>query len=170
VMTVDLTDRAPAPLREGPLWEALVAATAMAGMFPPYERAGHRLVDGLALVPVPTGAAYEAGADVVVSVNLMSRETLPAWPGQPPPSPEEPRKRGARMLETILEVMDLSQLEDSVSHAELADVVVNPRFGPASWRDFHMAELFAAAGREAAREQLPALKALATPQLAGSPI
>jgi NTE family protein len=169
VMTVDLTDRAPSPLREGPLWEALVAATAMAGMFPPYERDGHRLVDGLALVPVPTGAAYEAGADVVVSVNLMPRETLPAWPGQSPPSPEEPRKRGARMLETILEVMDLSQLEDSVSHAELADVVVNPRFGPASWRDFHMAELFAAAGREAAREQLPVLKALATPQLAGSP-
>ena len=66
VMSVDLTDRAPAPIRDGPMWEALLAATALAGMFPPYERAGHRLVDGLALVPVPTGAAYEAGADVAV--------------------------------------------------------------------------------------------------------
>jgi NTE family protein len=169
VMTVDLTERAAAPLREGPLWEALIAATALAGMFPPYERDGHRLVDGLALVPVPTGSVYSEGADVVVSVNLMSRETLPSWPGQSAPPPAEPRKRGSRMLETILEVMDLSQLEDSISHAELADVVVNPRFGPASWRDFHLADLFLAAGREAAQARLPALEALATPQLAGTP-
>ena len=55
-MAVDLTDRVPAPLREGPLWQALMASTALAGMFPPLERDGHRLVDGLALVPVPVGA------------------------------------------------------------------------------------------------------------------
>jgi len=166
-MSVDLTERAPAPLREGKLWEALLAATALAGMFPPHERDGHRLVDGLALVPVPTGSVYEAGADVVVSVNLMPRETLPTWPGQPPPPPKQPKRKGSAMLETILEVMDLSQLEDSNRHAELADVVVNPRFGPASWRDFHLADLFLAAGSEAMREQLPALEPLAKPRSAG---
>jgi NTE family protein len=166
VMSVDLTERAPAPLRQGALWEALLAATALAGMFPPHERDGHRLVDGLALVPVPTGSVYEEGADLVVSVNLMPRETLPAWPGQPPPPPKERKRKGSAMLETILEVMDVSQLEDSNRHAELADVVVNPRFGPSSWRDFHLADLFLAAGREAMREQLPALEALASPQSA----
>jgi NTE family protein len=169
VMSVDLTDRAPAPIREGPIWEALLAATALAGMFPPYERAGHRMVDGLALVPVPTGAAYEDGADVVLSINLMPRETLPAWPGQQPPEAKESKRKGVRMLETILEVMDLSQLEDSVRHAELGDVVLHPRFGPASWRDFHLADLFLAAGREAAERQMPALRALATPQAAPAP-
>ena len=55
IMAVDLTDRVPAPQREGPLWDALLAALAVAGVFPPVERDGHRLVDGLALVPVPTG-------------------------------------------------------------------------------------------------------------------
>jgi NTE family protein len=169
VMSVDLTDRAPAPIREGPIWEALLAATALAGMFPPYERAGHRLVDGLALVPVPTGAAYEDGADIVLSINLMPRETLPAWPGQQPPAAAESKRKGVRMLETILEVMDLSQLEDSIRHAELGDVVLHPRFGPASWRDFHLADLFMAAGREAAERQMPALRALATPQSAPAP-
>ena len=168
VMAVDLTERGPAPIREGPLWEALLAATALAGMFPPYQLGGHRLVDGLALVPVPTGSVYEDGADIAISVNLMPREGLPAWPGQPPPEPEQPRKQGSRILETILEVMDLSQLEDSVRHAELADIVVNPRFGPASWKDFHLADLFLAAGREAAEEQLPALEALARPQFVGT--
>jgi predicted acylesterase/phospholipase RssA/CRP-like cAMP-binding protein len=163
LMAVDLTDRVPKPLRDGPIWQALLASTALAGMFPPYERDGHRLVDGLALVPVPTHAVEAEGADLTVSVNLLSRDTLAAWPGEAPPPPEQ-AKRGSRMLETLLEVMDLSQLDTSVRHADLADVTITPRFGPSSWRDFHLADLFMMAGRRAAEEQLPALQALARPQ------
>jgi NTE family protein len=164
-MAVDLTARTSTPIREGPIWEGLRASTALAGMFPPYERDGHRLVDGVALVPVPTDAVRSAGADVVLSVNLMSRDTLPAWPGQEPPPEEGRKKPGSRMLETILEVMDLSQLDTSVRHADLADVVVTPRFGPGSWRDFHLADLFLEAGRVAAEEKLPVLESLARPQM-----
>ncbi len=164
-MSVDLTSREPAPIREGTLWEALMAATALAGMFPPYERDGHRLVDGLALVPVPTGAVIEDGADVTVAVNVMGRETLPAWPGQDA-LPEAPKKtRGTRTLETLLEVMDLMQLDTGIRHTELADVPITPRFGPGSWRDFHLADLFLAAGRAATEERLPELRAIARPQL-----
>jgi NTE family protein len=162
VMTVDLNSRAPAPLRSGPLWEALVAATAVAGLYPPYELDGARLVDGLALVPVPTAAVVEAGADITLSVNLMAYETLDAWPGEAPPPPE-PERRRYRMLDTLLEVMDLAQLDTSVRNAALADVVVTPRFGPGSWREFQLADLFLAAGREAAERALPALRALANP-------
>jgi NTE family protein len=161
IMAVDLNDRAPFPQREGALWEALLAALSVAGVFPPQERDGHRLVDGLALVPVPTASVLEDGADVVVSVNLMSAETLDRWPEGPEPEAAPARKKG--MLDTILEVMDLSQLDTSVRHAALADVVVTPRFGPADWRDFDLADLFLAAGRTAALEQLPVLQSLSTP-------
>jgi predicted acylesterase/phospholipase RssA/CRP-like cAMP-binding protein len=167
VMTVDLNAREPALVTEGPLWEALLAATSVAGLFPPYERDGQRLVDGLALVPVPTGAVAAAGADVTVSVNLMSRQTLPAWPGEPPAPPDE-GKASSRMLDTLLEVMDLTQLDVSEQHAARADVVVTPRFGPGSWRDFHLADLFLEAGRLAAEEQLPTLAALARPARAAT--
>ncbi len=163
VMTVDLNAREPAPVTGGSLWEALTAATAVAGLFPPYERDGQRLVDGLALVPVPTDAVAAAGADVTVSVNIMSRQTLPAWPGEPPAPPVEAPSPGARMLDTLLEVMDLAQLDASEQHAARADVVVTPRFGPGSWRDFHLGDLFLEAGRRAADEQLAALTALANP-------
>ena len=162
IMAVDLVERVPAPLREGPLWEALLAATALAGVFPPYERGGQRLVDGLALVPVPAGAVVQDGVDVTVSINLLSRETLPGWPSGPPPEPP-PERRRRGVLDNLLEVMDLSQLAESERHAELADVVITPRFGPGEWRDFHLADLFLAAGREAAEAQLPALRALARP-------
>ena len=135
-------------------------------MYPPHELDGHRLVDGLALVPVPTSAVIEDGADVTVSVNLIPRETLPAWPGQPAPDAEEPKRRPG-MLDTLLEVMDLAQLDTSERNAALADVVITPRFGPGTWRDFELADLFLAAGREAAAEQMPALRSLARPQYAG---
>ena len=87
-MAVDLTDGTPAPLREGPSGRRCWPRPRWPGMFPPHERDGHRLVDGLALVPVPTGAVAEDGADITVSVNLMSRDTLPAWPGRETPPPE----------------------------------------------------------------------------------
>jgi NTE family protein len=162
VMSVNLSKRTPAPLRQGPIWEALMATTALAGVFPPYELGGERLVDGLALVPVPTGTVIEDGADVTIAVNLISAELLARWPGaEPPEPPPERRRRG--VLDDLLEVMDLSQLSDSVQSAELADVVITPRFGPHDWRDFHMADLFLAAGRAAAEQQLPALRSLASP-------
>ena len=161
-MTVDLNAQAPAPVTEGPLWEALLAATALAGMFPPQEQDGKRLVDGLALVPVPTDAVSELGADVTVAVNIISRQTLDAWPGEVPAA-EPTRGARSRMLDTLLEVMDVAQLDSSERHAARADVPVTPRFGPSSWRDFHLADLFFEAGRQAAEEQLPALQSLARP-------
>jgi hypothetical protein len=66
--------------------------------------------------------------------------------------------------------MDLSQLADSVRHAALADVVITPRFGPGEWRDFHLADLFLAAGRLAAQAQLPTLRTLALPAVADTTI
>lgn len=166
IMTADLTARGPAPLRAGALDEALIGATALAGVFPPHELGGHRLVDGLAIDPVPTSAVIEDGADVTVAINLIPREELAAWPGQQPPPEEEPLRRPG-MLDTLLEVMDLAQLDTSERNAGLADVVLTPRFGPGTWKEFALADLFMAAGREAAEEQLAALRSLARPQFAG---
>jgi NTE family protein len=164
IMAVDLTARTPVAQRRGSLWEALLAALSVAGVFPTQERDGHRLIDAIALVPVPTAAVLEDGADIVISVNLLGAETLEQWPGaeaEPEPEPQKARRRGP--LDTILEAMDLSQLDTSARHAALADVVVTPRFGPAEWRDFNRADLFLAAGREAAAAQLPALRELLRP-------
>jgi predicted acylesterase/phospholipase RssA/CRP-like cAMP-binding protein len=164
ILAVDLTARAPVAQRRGPIWEALLAALSVAGVFPTQERDGHRLIDAIALVPVPTAAVIEDGADIVVSVNLLGTETLERWPGvpdEPEGEPAKPRRRGP--LDTILEAMDLSQLDTSARHAALGDVVITPRFGPAEWRDFQQADLFLEAGRVAATEQLPALQALSRP-------
>jgi len=160
-MAADLNSRLPVPISSGSLAEAILASTALAGLFPPFERDRQRLVDGLALVPVPVASVIESGADITVSVNLMSRETLSAWPGDEPlPTISGGRQR---MLETLLEVMDLTQLDASVRHAAQADVTLTPRFGPCTWRDFHLADRFISSGRESASGALDELGKLARP-------
>ncbi len=163
ILAVDLTDRLPVAQRRGPLWQALLAALSVAGVFPAQERDGHRLIDAIALVPVPTAAVLEDGADIVISVNLLGTDTLERWPedDEPEPEPKKPRRHGP--FDTILEAMDLSQVDTSARHAALGDVVITPRFGPAEWRDFHRADLFLAAGRDAAREQLGLVRSLCRP-------
>jgi NTE family protein len=141
----------------------------MAGLFPPRVQDGQRLVDGLALVPVPTDAVAAVGADIIVSVNLMSRCTLPAWPGDAVSSAEEETTTRSRMLDTLLEVMDLTQLDASEQHAARADVVITPRFGPGTWREFELADRFLEAGRRATEEQLPRLAELASPTCGRTP-
>jgi predicted acylesterase/phospholipase RssA/CRP-like cAMP-binding protein len=162
VMTVDLGAKLPEPIDSGPVLDALLAATALAGFVPPFRRGDQRLIDALALVPVPSETVRSAGADITVSVNIMSRRLLPAWPGLEPP---ETKDKKERMLEVLLDVMDLGQLDASVRHAAMADVPMTPEFGPATWRDFELADRFLAAGREAALEQLPDLQARSRPSV-----
>jgi len=166
IMAVDLNSKRAKAMTEGPLWEALMAAGAVPGLYPPYQLNSERLVDAIALVPLPTEAVRAVGADIVVSVNLMSWDTLPAWPTNVQP-PSAPATKGPRMLDTLLEVMDLMQLDCSTRHAATSDIAITPRFGPATWRDFQLSDLFQAAGRAAAAEQLPALRNLANPQWCG---
>jgi predicted acylesterase/phospholipase RssA len=117
---------------------------------------------------VPTGSLLEDGADITVSVNLMNNETLDVWPDGAEPEPEPERKRRPGMLDTLLDVMDLSQLQTSIRHAELADVTINPQFGPSHWRDFHLADQFLRAGELAAEERMADLRALALPARGGT--
>ena len=162
VMNADLRTRRPAPLTAGLLWPALVAAMTVPGLYPPYTCGDRQLVDAVSLEPVPTHAVMQAGTDITVAVNLISRETLEAWPDGPPTAPL--RGRGNDPVhDAFLEAIELVQLDASVRQAQQADVPVTPRFGPGTWRHFHLGERFLAAGRAAAEEQLPALRALARP-------
>lgn len=159
-VATDLDARRPVALTSGRLVDALLASNALPGLVEPVRHAGRRLVDGVALAPVPVDAARALGADVVVAVNLLSRETLPGWPGQ---APVAAQREPSQLLDTLLAVLDLTQLEASVRDAALADVVVTPRFGPSGWRDDDLAIRFLAAGRDAAAAALDLLAAVAPP-------
>jgi len=163
VMTADLTGRCPAPLTSGPLWDALMAALAIPGLYPPWLRGEQRLVDAVSLTPVPIESA-SAGGDVTIAVNLFGRESLPSWPSTAAGVDAVPTApRPGRVRDTVVEVLQLAQLDFSASQTARADVPVTPQFGPGTWRDMHLGPLFFEAGATAAEAQLSRLAALARP-------
>jgi NTE family protein len=80
VVATDLLASKPIVLSEGPVVEALLASTAIPGIFPPVERDGHMLVDGgvLANVPIRQAEALRASRIYVlptIADGVRSRPT-----------------------------------------------------------------------------------------------
>ncbi|HEY3154370.1 MAG TPA: cyclic nucleotide-binding domain-containing protein [Candidatus Binatia bacterium] len=160
VMTADLAGKRPAPIRTGPLWEALMAALTVPGLYTPWARGEQRLVDAVSLTPVPLDSVIEMGADVTIAVNLLGRETLPEWPFDCG-SLAIPNFTRGQARDTVIEVLELAQLDASARQTSRADVPITPVFGPGTWRHAQLGSLFFAAGKKAAEAQLPLLSTLA---------
>jgi NTE family protein len=142
----ELTTGRRVVLRDGPVATAVLASTAIPGVFPPVERDGRLLVDGSVVDMVPAGLARELGADIVVAVDV---------------SGPLPRRRPTTLLH-ILVAISILQPGGSERLAEEADLVLSPAVDEyAFWELSRMAE-FEEAGRVAAEQALPLLSALTT--------
>jgi len=156
IVTADLETGEPISLCKWPVHQAMRAALSIPGLTPPYRHGSRRLVDAVCLTPVPAKIVRDMGADIVVSVNLLSRQMRATWPNEAPPPPAPRRERSAN-LDPVVETLMMLQIDASIRSAAEADIVLTPRFARSSWRDFHLSELFREAGREAAEAQLPEL-------------
>jgi len=156
VVTADLETGEPISLCDWPVHQAIRAGLSIPGLAPPYRYGSRRLVDAVCLTPVPARFVREMGADIVVSVNLLSRQIRAAWPSDAPPVPASLREQSANP-NPVVETLMMLQIDASIRSAAEADIVLTPHFARSSWRDFHLAELFREAGREAAESQLPHL-------------
>jgi NTE family protein len=156
IVAADLETGEPISLCDWPVHQAIRAALSIPGLAPPYRCGSRRLVDAVCLTPVPARFAREMGADIVVSVNLLSRQLRAAWPSDAPPVPAWRRERSTNP-HPVVETLMMLQIDASIRSAAEAEIVLTPRFARTSWRDFHLADLFRDAGREAAESELPQL-------------
>jgi NTE family protein len=162
IVAADLVSRRSVELDSGPVDRALVAALAMTGIHPPVEVDGMRLVDAVALTPVPTQSLIARGVPVTIAINVLGREVLPSW-ADDDSRPVDASPPGATDQNLMLQVVEMVQMESAARQVELATVPVTPRFGPGSWRDYALAGRFLSAGIAAGREALPRLKAHTAP-------
>ena len=68
VTAVDLIGGREAVLREGLLWQAVLASAAIPGVFPPQKIGDQLLVDGGVLNPVPSNVVADMGASIQIGV------------------------------------------------------------------------------------------------------
>ncbi|MBA3943091.1 MAG: patatin-like phospholipase family protein [Herpetosiphonaceae bacterium] len=70
LMTVNMLDGTEVPLTTGPLVPALLATTAVPGLFPPVPFGDMQLADGGVIDSLATHVAVEQGADKIIAVDV----------------------------------------------------------------------------------------------------
>lgn len=80
LMAVDMRNGAEVQLSEGALMPAILATSAVPGVFPPVEIDGRQLADGGVIDSLATHVAYERGVDKIIAVDVYPRlETDNPW-------------------------------------------------------------------------------------------
>ena len=87
ILTADLQEGEAVVLDNWPVYEAIRAGLSIPGLIPPYRHGSQRLVDAVCLTPVPASFVRDMGADIVLSVNLLSRQTLTTRSSEGPSMP-----------------------------------------------------------------------------------
>lgn len=80
VMAVDMISGTEVQLTRGPLMPALLATSAVPGVFPPVEIDGRHLSDGGVIDSMATHVAFEHGADKLIAVDVYPElESQSPW-------------------------------------------------------------------------------------------
>lgn len=147
VVAVDLKTGARVVFTRGPLREAVRASTALPGVFEPIPWGEKLLVDGGVLGNLPPEVAEDLGADVIVGVNIAKGrsefETEPPGP-----------------LAVILESIGIMGDELIRLNRSRFDVLIEPEVGTVGLMDFDHKKELMEAGRQAARKEIPNIRAL----------
>ena len=151
VSAVDIVTQREVVLREGLLWQAVLASAAIPGVFPPQRIDGQVLVDGGVLNPVPSNVVGDMGASIQIGVRLTRRT------GARMRTPHKPR-----LIDLFTNTFELMQSKISTEAAAASTLVIEPSFE--NWsgfglRSFHEGRNFIPNGAAAVEEALPRIQA-----------
>ena len=146
IVATDLATGDPVIFRQGPLVEAIRASCAFPGLFEPIQIGTRWLCDGALVAPVPTQAARQLGADIVVAVSVGVQDGH-----QGPPK---------NMFQVVARAVSAAQKHQLDTWERHADLVIRPDVQSVAWDDFEKANEAIEAGVAAAQLALPRIKKL----------
>ena len=126
-------------LKEGDVVTAVAASTAIPGLFTPVEYQDQLLIDGGAVDNYPVTVPYEAGADIVIGIDIGSH-------------PHEHAPTNA--IEMLIASMEVRSRSTGV---RVADVDIVPDVREFSSFDFASIPEMHERGRKAAEDAMPAI-------------
>jgi NTE family protein len=146
VVATDLTSGEPVVFTQGNLVDAIRASCAFPGLFEPVEIGTRCLADGGLVAPVPTHAARELGAAVVIGVSVGMQDG----------------HRGAptNIFQVVSRAVNAAQKHQLEIWERHADLVLRPDVQSLAWDDFDRADEAIAAGAAAARRALHRIEKL----------
>lgn len=143
-LATDVETAQPVVLREGEIAPAIRASCAIPGLVTPVRIGDRLLMDGGVSANVPTQAARELGADVVIAVDVN---------GGYRPS-RAPTHFISILVQAFSTVGRLAELRDGLA----ADVLITPDVGDVRLDELHRAGELIRAGEASARAALPSIR------------
>ena len=146
VVATDLTSGEPVVFTQGHLVDAIRASCAFPGLFEPVEIGTRCLADGGLVAPVPTRAARQLGAKVVIGISVGIQDG----------------HRGAptNIFQVVSRAVNAAQKHQLEVWERHADLVLRPDVQSIAWDEFQRADEAIAAGAAAARRALPRIEKL----------
>lgn len=155
-------------LREGPVKRAVLASSAVPGLFPPQSQDGALLVDGGVLDPVPVRAARSLAPDLPVVAVVLSPPPEQLGPTHAPRLLASMRFMGriagrlrlAQAFDIFLRSVDVAGawFTEMRLLMDRPDVIIRPAVGHIGLTDRVDVSAVAALGEAAAEAALPALR------------
>jgi NTE family protein len=149
-VAADLENGHAVVIDHGSLAVAMRASMSIAGIFPPEELDGLKLIDGGAAANLPVGIAQALGADTVIAVDITS----------PLVSSAELGSLFQIFSQWTGYVTNGNRIED-LKRLRPGDILVRPELGDISFADFKRAKEAVAIGEEAARASINDLRRFA---------
>jgi NTE family protein len=149
VVATDLGTGDPVLFKEGNITDAIRASCAFPGLFEPVIIGTRVLADGGLVAPVPTKAAREMGADVVVGVSVGMHDGHPGAP--------------TNIFQVVSRSVSAAQKHQLEGWERHADLVLRPEVQSLAWDEFERIDEAMDAGASAALKALPQLRKLAAP-------
>jgi len=147
IVTTDLDTGAPYVFTRGPLEVAIRASCAFPGLVKPVRYEGRLLGDGCIVAPVPTAIAATISSGCVLGVSVGSKSVS-----------DSSSENVVKVFDPSFRASHRSALEPSWSRH--ADILLEPQVHHIDWNDFSRVDDAFAAGAEAMRRALPALREL----------
>ena len=138
-VAADLRSLEPIVLDRGPLARAMRATMAIPGVFAPVAVGDWLLVDGGVLNNVPGDVVRDAGADVVIAVDVSSASTNP-----------DVLTSGSSMLSLLGRTLDVMMAAGARKGLDAATIVLRPDLSGLDSMSWRQSEEFAARGYQAA--------------------
>lgn len=148
VVATDLNTGEPVSLTHGSLIDAIRASCAFPGLFEPVEIGTRCLADGGLVAPVPTRAAHDLGATVVLGVSVGIQD---GYRGAP-----------TNIFQVVSRAVSAAQKHQLEVWERHADLVLRPNVQSLAWDDFDRADEAIEAGAVAARSAMPRIQKLLT--------
>lgn len=144
VVATDLASGDPVIFRQGPLVEAIRASCAYPGLFEPIQIGTRCLADGGLVAPVPTQAALQLGAKIVLGVSLGTQDGNCTAP--------------KNIFQVVARAVSAAQKNQTETWERHADLVIRPDVHTMAWDDFSRVNEAIEAGEAAARPAIPRIQ------------